>query len=160
MKTFSDEGLTNPFWIVTKRGIPDELLNIWLKRFKYLLKRGIEIIISITYSNAPYWVEPYRRNRFHNFNRVKKTGVYIAQHLRPIIRGINDSKKSLVEALKDSLGLVKSICIGGLRKDPGVLLAWQFAKGLDLNLLPDVKKDVRKKDLTEGTLEKVKEIVK
>lgn len=160
MKTFADEGLKNSFWIVTKRGIPDELLNVWLKRFKYLVKKGIQVIISITYSNAPYWVEPYRRNRFHNFDKVKKVGVHITQHLRPIIRGINDSKESLQEALKDSLRLVESICVGGLRKDPGVLLAWQYSKGLDPKLLPDVKKEVRKKDLTEGTLELVKKIVK
>jgi len=160
MKTFADEGLKNPFWIVTKRGIPDELLDIWLKRFEYLLKKGVQIVISITYSNAPYWVEPYRRNRFHNFDAIKKTGVHISQHLRPIIRGINDNKESIQEAVKDSLGLVESICVGGLRKDPGVLLAWQYSKGLDPNLLPDVKKDVRKKDLPGGTLELVREIVK
>lgn len=159
MKTFADEGLKNPFWIVTKRGVPDELLDIWIKRFEYLLKKGVRIVISITYSNAPYWVEPYRRNRFHNFDLIKKTGVHISQHLRPIIRGINDSEESIQEALRDSLGLVESICVGGLRKDPGVLLAWQYSKGLDPKLLPDVKKDARKKDLPNGTLELVKKIV-
>lgn len=160
MQTFAQNGLKNPFWIVTKRGIPDDLLDIWLKRFNILMNKGIQIIISITSSNAPYWVEPYRQNRFKNFDKIKKTGVHISQHLRPVIRGINDSRKSLEESLNDSLGLVESICVGGLRKDPSVLLAWKFAKGLDPNLLPDVKNGRRRKDLPNQTIQIARSIVK
>lgn len=160
MKYFSDKGLKNPFWIVTKRGIPDNLLSVWLKRFTFLRKKGIKIIISITYSNAPSWVEPYQHDRFRNFDKIKNVGVYVSQHIRPIIRGINDDKKSLEKALENSYGLVESVCVGGLRKDPSVMLAWKFAKGLDPNLLPDIQTGDRNKDLTEGTIELVEEIIR
>jgi hypothetical protein len=120
--------LHNPVWIVTKFGIPNQLIPTWEKRFKEIIGSGIPVVISVTDTNAPAWLEPYQGDRFANYRKLKDTGVYFSHHLRPIIEGVNDSEESLHIALKRSLDFVKSVCVGGLRIDPAIQLKWKYAK--------------------------------
>jgi len=120
--------LRNPVWIVTKFGIPHQLISVWRERFKQVIKNGAPVVISITDTNAPVWLEPYRGDRFGNYRKLKNTGIYISHHLRPIISGVNDSEENLHIVLKRSLGFVKSVCVGGLRIDPAIQLKWKCTK--------------------------------
>ena len=120
--------LHNPVWIVTKFGIPQQLVSVWEMKFKEIIKSGIPVVISITDTNAPAWLEPYQGDRFRNYRKLKNTGVYFSHHLRPIIGGVNDSEESLRIALTRSLDFVKSVCVGGLRIDPAIQLKWKYAK--------------------------------
>lgn len=140
MKRLCDYKLLNPIWIVTKFGIPDDQLNVWEKRFRYLREHDIRVIISISDANAPLWLEPYQRDRFKNFKKLKNAGVYFSHHLRPIIPDVNDSKESLEEALDRSLGFVKSVCIGGLRIDPAIKLRWKYKKANCNNISTNYKR--------------------
>ncbi|MBI2309383.1 hypothetical protein HYU89_00610 [Candidatus Collierbacteria bacterium] len=164
MKYLADHGYMNPFWFAVKLGITDPLIGRWLKRFRFLKKKGIKIAISVSESNAPAWLEPYRGDRFRNLEKVKEAGVHITHHLRPVIRGITDSTESLSSALNKSLKISESVCIGGLRIDPGIVLLWKHINGKDPNLLPkftDTEKGLPpRKDLPENVITKVKKLIK
>lgn len=163
MEYLLDRGYKNPFWFVIKYGIDDNNVDKWVKRFGEAIKNGSKIVISVTESNAPAWLEPYRQNRFRNLVRIKKTGVHISHHLRPLIKGINDSEKNIEKSIEKSAKVVESICVGGLRVDPGIKLLWQHVNGLDLGLLPK-DKPLRKgelphKDMSKSFMRKTEKIV-
>ena len=164
MKYMADNGFANPFWLAVKYGINDELLPKWQERFGYLKKKGIKVLISVSESSAPEWLEPYQENRFRNLSAVAKLGVHISLHLRPIIRGITDSEEALSASLDKSLGVVESVCVGGLRVDPGIVLLWKHINDRDPELLPNFAKTEKglppKKDLPDGIVEKVHELIK
>lgn len=153
MRAFLEGGYKNPFWIVTKMSIPDRLADAWCKRFTLLKNNGIEVVISVTYSGAPTWLEPFQGDRFRNIELMKRCGVRISHHLRPIILGVNDSEDCMRMALDASIGLAEVICVGGLRRDAGVEIAWQNVYNLDPSLLPP--RSIRQKELPDGYLERV-----
>ncbi|MEK7464473.1 MAG: hypothetical protein AAB617_01705 [Patescibacteria group bacterium] len=163
MRFLADNGYKNPYWLVIKYGISDKLLKTWKERLRYVLVHGSKVIISVTESNAPAWLEPYRGNRFKNLTEIKQLGVHITHHLRPIIRGINDSEESITKSLKKSSGLAECICVGGLRVDPGIVLLWKHINKLDPTLLPrfvDTEKGkMPQKDLPDGFAKKVGKIM-
>ncbi len=164
MKYIANHNLTNPFWFAVKYGIHNSILAKWQKRFSYLVNKKIKILISVSESSAPSWLEPYQGNRFNNLDKIAKTGVHISHHLRPIIRGITDSENSLKESLKKSLDLVESICVGGLRIDPGIVLLWKHINKQDPGILPKFSETEKglppKKDLPPKIFKKVEKIIK
>jgi len=164
MKFLADNGLKNPFWLIVKTGIPDEMIEVWSERFLFLKNKGIKVIISITDSNAPIWLEPYKKNRFRNYDKVRQSNVYLSHHLRPIIAGINDSKESLEKALGKSLGIVESVCVGGLRIDPGIIILWKYINKYDPSILSNFYQVTRgkpvEKNLPNGITNLVQKIIK
>lgn len=164
MRYLTDRGYKNPFWFAVKLGIVDPILDKWLKRFEYLREKGVKIVISVSESNAPAWLEPYRGDRFRNLDKVRQLDVHISHHLRPIIRGITDSMESLTTALDKSLKISESVCVGGLRIDPGIVLLWKYINGKDPSLLPrfgDTEKGLPpKKDLPPNVMANVKKIIR
>jgi DNA repair photolyase len=128
--------LRNPIWIVTKMGMTPQILETWIGRAKEIARHQIPLIISISYSALPVQIEPYEGDRFENLCRLRGLGVFISHHLRPIIRNVNDSGKSIAKALSASQGRVDAICIGGLRPDPGIQLLWDRSYRLDSEVLP------------------------
>ncbi len=136
LRELYDRGCTNPIWLVAKSGIPDRFAHRWAERVSLLRSSGIGAVVSVSYSAAPSWVEPFRGDRFRNMQAMRDAGVCISHHFRPVIRGINDSVESIKQALSSSLGVADAICIGGLRRDPGVEVAWRLVYGLDERLLP------------------------
>lgn len=128
LKTMMEHGLRNPVWIVTKFGIPTRFLDEWRERLTRVIQSGIRVVISITDTNAPSWLEPYRGDRFKNYRTIQDTGVYFSHHLRPVIEGVNDSDETLRVSLRKSLDFVKSVCVGGLRIDPAIQLRWKYAE--------------------------------
>jgi len=146
----------NPLWFVTKLGISQQLLPRWERRFHELSADNVKVLISISYAAAPAWVEPYREDRFRYAPALRDAGVRISHHLRPILPGINDDPSHLITALDKSLHEVEAVCLGGLRRDEGVTLAWQHINKLDPTLLPTTG---RTKTLSRDTIEFVRRYV-
>lgn len=117
-------GLRNPIWLVVKSfGECD--FNKWDKRFRFLSDHGIRVIISITDAGLPASVEPFQpASRFEPFKGLTESGVVLSHHLRPILPGIS-TYNTLLSVLEKSNGIVSSVCIGGLRIDPGMKLFWK-----------------------------------
>lgn len=136
LQDFADRGLRNPFWFVVKIGIPSPAAATWNARFHQLCGAGIDVVLAITHSGAPHWVEPYRGDRFGFAHELTAPNLHIAHYLRPIIPGINDDSRSISAALDAAGDAARVICVGGLRVDPGVDLAWSHFHGLDRRLLP------------------------
>lgn len=128
--------LPNPIWIVTKLGIPFKDIEEWREKMSTHSKKG-PIVISITSSGLPEAIESLQRDRFGFVEKMAGCGVHFSHHLRPIIAGINDDYDTLRAQLERSLPLVESVCVGGLRVDPGIKIAWSDVSGLDLDLLPN-----------------------
>ncbi|GAB4218861.1 MAG: hypothetical protein Fur009_2100 [Candidatus Microgenomates bacterium] len=147
--------LKNPIWIVTKLGIPTNKISFWRSFFKEFSPMG-KIIISITSNGLPSYIESHQADRFLFVEKILDTGVYFTHHLRPIIRNINDDYDNLYKQLKRSLPLVKAVVVGGLRVDPGIIIAWKHINKLDLNILPNKPNE---KDLPEEVLPNVKKII-
>lgn len=133
MKQMVDLNLKNPIWLVVKSFWETER-NKWIKRFEYLIRHGIKVIISITDSGMPKDIEPYQiENRFEPFTCLAKTGVILSHHLRPILPKKTDIRK-IEKCLDLSKDIVKSVCVGGLRIDPGMKLFWD--KNGDYEYIP------------------------
>lgn len=147
----------NPVWIVTKFGIPIEEVEKWQKRFREVTSKGLRIIISVSYSNLPKEIEPYQADRFASIEKLMDSGVYLSHHLRPVIRKINDDEASIEKCLKRSLPIVKSVCVGGLRLDPGIVLAWKHANKLPTDILPSTP---GVKDIPDDYMDRVKAKIK
>jgi DNA repair photolyase len=154
MHDLVQRGLRNPIWIVTKMGIHDSLLAKWMQRFEFLLQHGIRIVLSVCYSAAPSWMEPYRGDRFRNMEKLRRCGVRISHHLRPVVPGINNGREHVKRALEESKLSADAICVGGLRPDPGIRLMWEHIHGLDPGLVPKGPH----KQLPEGFLDLVLEV--
>ena len=75
-------GYKNPFWIVTKAGIPDGIQD----KLKMIVDHGNHIMISICWANNPKEIEPSRNNRFRNIEKLKGTGVCVSWYLRPLVK--------------------------------------------------------------------------
>jgi DNA repair photolyase len=158
MKTLLHRGYRNPFWIVTKLGIADRLTEKWLRRFQTLSEQKIQVLVSVTFSAAPTWVEAYQGPRFRNMELLKNVGVKISHHLRPVIPGVNDSDECLQKAVDAASGIAEAICLGGLRRDQGVDVAWSNVYGLNPQILPE-RQNSRSKDLSHDYSRRVKEYV-
>jgi len=121
MKKMAQYGLKNPIWLVAKSFLSNNK-KIWYNRFKYLSDCGIKTIISISDAGNPIEVEPFPKlNRFLPFEFFKDSGVYLSHHLRPIVSHPH-VLDGITRSLDKSNNIVSSVCWGGLRLDPGMLL--------------------------------------
>lgn len=82
MEYFSSKGYKNPFWIVTKAGIPNGISD----RLKKICDNGNKIMISVCYAGNPKNIEPMNNNRFRNIETLKDTGVTVSWYLRPLVK--------------------------------------------------------------------------
>ena len=117
-------GLSNPIWLVVKSYLAKGYEDEWLNRFKYLDDHGIKVILSISDIGAPADIEPYQTDRFKVFDFLKNSTVTISHHMRPIIPGEYFTDELIDSLLDRSLEIVKSVCVGGLRIDPGMSIFW------------------------------------
>lgn len=148
--------LTNPIWIVTKAWIPKLKRAFWKDKFIEAKNAWIQIILSVTYSGAPSFVEPHIADRFEWIEEFTDIGIHISHHLRPIIRGLSDDYETAKKVLSRSAWLVDSVCVWWLRLDPWLILAWKHASWLDLDLLPSKPWE---KDLPDDYEEMVRSIL-
>lgn len=140
-------GYKNPFWIVTKAGIPDGIQD----KLKMIVDHGNQIMISICWANNPKEIEPSRNNRFRNIEKLKGTGVCVSWYLRPLVKEWGANKDNL-EAMMKSISekyydYIDMIVPGGLRWTEGIEFGLKDMRGLEMPVL--VKENNKKTLSTE-----------
>ena len=145
MEYFVQIGYKNPFWIVTKAGIPSEIVN----KLKKIVDNGNKIMISICWANNPIEIEPIKNNRFRNIELLKDTGVYVSWYLRPLVKEWGANKENL-EGMFKSISekyydYIDIIVPGGLRWTEGIEFGLKDMRKLEM---PDLVKENNKKTLS------------
>jgi len=82
-------------------------------------------LLSISDIGAPPEIEPYTKDRFAEFAFLKEAPVIVSHHMRPVIPEVQVTKKMIRGFINRYNGLIRSICVGGLRVDPGVAIFWK-----------------------------------
>lgn len=120
MDGFVRRGLRNPFWIVTKSGIPKGR-KLDIARITSAT-RGL--MLSLCWADNPDTIEPTHNNRFLNVEEAKEAGATIAWFMRPIVpewSGSRDRIEMMMLWVKKRYGdVIDMIVPGGLRWTEGV----------------------------------------
>ena len=145
METFIDLGMKNPFWIVTKAGVPD----LALERLSKVSKNGNKVMISFCWANNPKNIEPVKNDRFKNIDKLKEMGIYTSWYLRPLVKewGANFKNLELMfnEVSQKYLQYIDIIVPGGLRWTEGI----EFGlKVIRKQKMPKLLKKYNKKTLS------------
>lgn len=145
MEYFVELGYKNPFWIVTKAGVPKNISN----RLRKICDNGNKIMISICYANNPKEIEPSQNNRFRNIEELKNTGVTVSWYMRPLVQEWNASKVSLenmIQSVSEKYyDYIDMIIPGGLRWTEGIEFGLKNIRGLEM---PKLIKEYNKKTLS------------
>lgn len=120
MQAFVDRGLKNPFWIVTKGGVPKGRKI----DFARITKISSGVMVSLCWADNPETIEPFRNNRFLNAEEAKEAGAKISWYLRPIVPEWNGTvdniEMMLMWARKHYGNIIDMIIPGGLRWTQGI----------------------------------------
>lgn len=120
MQAFVDLGLRNPFWIVTKGGVPKGRKIDFARVTK--VSRGL--MFSLCWADNPDTIEPVRNNRFANAEEAKEAGATISWYMRPIVpewSGTFDRIEMMILWAKKHYGnIIDMIVPGGLRWTQGI----------------------------------------
>lgn len=149
MNTFIRRGLKNPFWIVTKYGVPRGRKD----DFEHIVKSTRGLMISLCWANNPLEVEPVQNNRFANAEEAKAAGAVLTWYMRPLSpewSGTRDGIEKMMRRVKSSpvAPLLSAIVPGGLRWSEGIENAVTEIR--DLSSVPgfEVLEDNAKGDLS------------
>ena len=139
MQAFVKRGLTNPFWIVTKYGIPSQKIT----DFEQITKTN-RIIISLCWANAPKEIEPAQNNRFRNLEKIQHIdNISVNWYMRPFVpewNGTPENVLHMVKYVKENYdGMIDSIVPGGLRWTEGI--EYGLTEARDLEMPPIIKED-------------------
>lgn len=128
MEYFVKLGYKNPFWIVTKAGIPNNIS----KRLKKITDNGNKIMISFCYAGNPKDIEPMQNDRFINIESLKSTGVTTSWYLRPLVvewgANSNHLEKMFKDISKKYGKYIDMIVPGGLRWTEGIEFGMHIQK--------------------------------
>jgi DNA repair photolyase len=120
MDAFVYRGFQNPFWIVTKGGVPKGK-KIDIARITNAT-RGL--MLSLCWADNPDTIEPVHNNRFLNAEEAKESGAIIAWYMRPIVpewNGNRDRIEMMMLWVKKHYGdVIDMIIPGGLRWTEGI----------------------------------------
>jgi DNA repair photolyase len=120
MNEFIDRDFKNPFWIVTKAGIPKGRKN----DFARITEKSKGLMISLCWADNPDTIEPAKNNRFANIEEAKNAGATIAWHMRPIVpewSGTNERIEMMLLWVKKNYGnFIDMVVPGGLRWTQGI----------------------------------------
>lgn len=129
MEYFVELGYKNPFWIVTKAGIPNNIS----KRLKKITDNGNKLMISFCYAGNPKDIEPMQNDRFKNIESLVGTGVTTSWYLRPLVVewGANFCHlKEMFKNISEKYGnYIDMIVPGGLRWTDGIEFGMHIQKG-------------------------------
>lgn len=120
MDGFVRRGLQNPFWIVTKGGVPKgRKLD-----FARISNATRGLMLSLCWADNPDTIEPAHNNRFLNAEEAKEAGATIAWYMRPIVpewSGNRDRIEMMMLWVKKHYGeVIDMIVPGGLRWTEGI----------------------------------------
>jgi len=139
MFEFIERGLKNPFWIITKGGIPKHKKQSMAK----IVQAGNPLMISICWANNPNTIEPVNNNRFRGVEEAKEAGATISWHLRPIVNEWSGSERNIEMMMlwvnKNYHNMIDSIVPGGLRWTEGIEYGLTELSGIEMPKIP--KKD-------------------
>ena len=91
------KNLKNPIWIVTKDGVPSNIIE----RLKKVSETN-KIVISICWANNNKSIEPYTKDRFVNIEKFRNnSGISFTWYLRPLVRDWSDDFAHLEEMFKN-----------------------------------------------------------
>jgi DNA repair photolyase len=145
MEYFVELGLKNPFWIVTKGGIPSGIS----KRMTAITNNGNKIMISLSWCDNPKEIEPVQNDRFKNIRELRGTGVTISWYLRPLVVEWSANKKQLETMIKmiseKYVDMIDMIIPGGLRWTEGIEYGITELRNL---VMPNLIKKSQKKTLS------------
>ena len=120
MFEFVKRGFKNPFWIITKAGIPKHRKQDMAK----IVQAGNPLMISVCWANNPNTIEPINNDRFKRIEDAKEAGATVSWHLRPIVKEWNGSERSIEMMMlwvdRNYHNLIDSIVPGGLRWTEGI----------------------------------------
>lgn len=133
---FIDNGLKNPLWIVAKSFLDYGNERKWVKRFDKLYNNGNGVVLSISDIDADKNIEPFQKDRFEQFAFLKDTNVHISHHMRPLIPDENWTYDRVANLLNKSTKYAQSICVGGLRIDPGMAIFWEKIANSQYKYIP------------------------
>ena len=155
MKTFVKYGLKNPFWIVTKAGLPDDKIE----EFAQIAAFGNKIMFSICFAGNPKSIEPAQNDRFRNVEKIHGIkNIYISWYLRPIVDEWCKSKSNLqnmIASIAEKYGnYIDYIVPGGLRWTEGIEYAITEINKIKL---PKLQKDDNKKTLSDELVKTINE---
>lgn len=158
MKTFIKYGLKNTFWIVTKAGLPIEILD----DIKQMSQHGNKIMFSICYAGNPKEIEPAQNNRFLNVDKFADIeNVEIAWYLRPLVEEWGANKENLNKLFdcvsKDYGKYIKYIVPGGMRWTEGIEYALTEINNIQL---PDLVKENNIKTLGDNIIAHINNLCK
>lgn len=158
MEWFARRNMKNPFWIVTKVGIPEQIID----RIKEVSKTN-KIIISVCWANNNSVIEPYKQDRFVNVECFRDDpNIFLTWYLRPLVKEWSDNFTHLEEKIKMIAEKyeddIHSIVAGGLRWTEGIEYGLTEVRSLKL---PDNVSSASRhvKTLTEDDFAKIKNIV-
>ncbi len=120
MNGFVRRGLRNPFWIVTKGGVPKgRKLD-----FARISNATRGLMLSLCWADNPDTIEPAHNNRFLNAEEAKEVGATIAWYMRPVVlewSGNRDRIEMMMLWVKKHYGdVIDMIVPGGLRWTEGI----------------------------------------
>lgn len=157
MEYFTELGYKNPFWIVTKAGIPDGISE----RLKKVCDNGNQIMISVCWADNPKIIEPSQRDRFKNIDQLKNTGVTVSWYLRPLVAEWGANKEHLEEMIikisSKYSDYIDMIVPGGLRWTEGIEFGLHDMRGLEM---PKLIKKHNKKTLSSDIEDSIIELCK
>jgi DNA repair photolyase len=147
MNAFVRRGCQNPFWIVTKGGVP--------KGRKQDLAAIVDsvrgVMISLCWADNPDMIEPVHNNRFLHAEEAKEAGATIAWYMRPIVSewsGTEERIEMMMLWVKEHYrGVIDMIVPGGLRWTEGIENGLVEIYGLQI---PDIPRDDNVKSLPDG----------
>lgn len=156
MKTFVKKKVKNPFWIVTKAGLPKNIV----KDLEEITKNGNKIMLSMCWAGNPKEIEPAQNERLKNIELVRNIpNVYVAWYLRPLVKEWGANAKNLEKMfkyVKDNYdGYIDMIVPGGMRWTSGIEYALTEINNIKL---PKLIKDDNKKTLDDKIVETINKL--
>lgn len=155
MMEFVERGLRNPFWIITKAGIPKNRKQ----SFARIVQAGNPLMISICWANNPNTIEPVNNNRFENVEDAREAGAIISWHMRPIVKEWSGSQQNIEMMMlwvqRHYGGVIDSIVPGGLRWTEGIEYGLTEIHKLEMPKIP--KKD-NEKHFSTGLWKRIVEL--
>lgn len=152
MDGFVRRGLRNPFWIVTKGGVPKgRKLD-----FARISNATRGLMLSLCWADNPDTIEPAHNNRFLNAEEAKEAGATIAWYMRPIVpewSGNRDRIEMMMLWVKKHYGeVIDMIVPGGLRWTEGIENGLVEIHKLPM---PDIPRDDNVKSLPQELVDSI-----
>lgn len=152
MNGFVRRGLRNPFWIVTKGGVPKgRKLD-----FARISNATRGLMLSLCWADNPDTIEPTHNNRFLNAEEAKEAGATIAWYMRPIVpewSGNRDRIEMMMLWVKKHYSeVIDMIVPGGLRWTEGIENGLVEIHKLPM---PDIPRDDNVKSLPQELVDSI-----